>query len=189
MFPEPTELLLISCLIESIWTSKSKSNTLTPKTNSQTYWPREISHVMDGIISCVCSTLAISVQSIVVKWCRKEHKKNEVKKESQPSQDQRWIWSRDAVKGLQLRYLPLHQKAPRKPYMKVNYLWARGMSSIWERTRLVNDACSSRYPQKSEIVSLDAGLRMDGIPALDLWDVVIEILHSSNHKKSSTQET
>ena len=31
MFPEPTELLLIGCLIESIWTPKSKSNTLTPK--------------------------------------------------------------------------------------------------------------------------------------------------------------
>ena len=43
MFPEPTELLLIGYSIESIWTPKFKSNTLTPKTNSQTYWPREIS--------------------------------------------------------------------------------------------------------------------------------------------------
>ena len=32
MFPEPTELRLIGCLIESIWAPKSKSNTLTPKT-------------------------------------------------------------------------------------------------------------------------------------------------------------
>ena len=32
MSPEPTELLLIGYLIESIWTPKSKSNTLTPKT-------------------------------------------------------------------------------------------------------------------------------------------------------------
>ena len=31
MFPEPTELLLIGCLIESIWTPRSKSNTSTPK--------------------------------------------------------------------------------------------------------------------------------------------------------------
>ena len=29
MFPEPTELLLIGCLIEAIWTPRSKSNTLT----------------------------------------------------------------------------------------------------------------------------------------------------------------
>ena len=40
MFPEPTELLLIGCSIESIWTPRSQTNTLTPKTNSQTYWPR-----------------------------------------------------------------------------------------------------------------------------------------------------
>ena len=32
MFPEPTELRLIGCSIESISTPKSKSNTLTPKT-------------------------------------------------------------------------------------------------------------------------------------------------------------
>ena len=32
MFPEPTELLLIGCSIESTRTPKSKSNTLTPKT-------------------------------------------------------------------------------------------------------------------------------------------------------------
>ena len=32
MFPGLTELLLIGCLMESIWTPKSKSNTLTPKT-------------------------------------------------------------------------------------------------------------------------------------------------------------
>ena len=45
----------------------------------------------------------------------------------------------------------------------------------------------SHSSTESEIISLDAGLRMDGIPALDLWDVVIEVLHSSSNKKSSTQ--
>ena len=40
MSPEPTELLLIGYSIELIWTTKSKSNTLTPKTNSQTCQPR-----------------------------------------------------------------------------------------------------------------------------------------------------
>ena len=34
MFPEPTELLLVGNSIESIWTPKSKSDTLTPKNNS-----------------------------------------------------------------------------------------------------------------------------------------------------------
>ena len=34
---------------------------------------------------------------------------------------------------------------------------------------------------QSEIISLDAGSRMDGSPALDLWDVVIEVLRSTNN--------
>ena len=33
---------------------------------------------------------------------------------------------------------------------------------------------------ESKMISLDVGLRLDGIPALDLWDVVIEVWHSSN---------
>ena len=65
---------------------------MTPRTNSQTYWQREISHVMNGIIFCVCSTSAISVPSIVLKRCRKEYKKTLVKKELQQSQSRWWIW-------------------------------------------------------------------------------------------------
>ena len=34
----------------------------------------------------------------------------------------------------------------------------------------------SHSSTESEIISLDAGLRMDGLPALDLWDLVIEVL-------------
>ena len=138
MFPEPTELLLIGCSIESIWTPRSKSNTLTPKTNSQTCWPREISHVMNGIICCVCLTSAISVPPIVFKSCPKERKKMQVKKESQQSRNQWWIWSRDAVKELPPRYLLLHQKVLWKPDTKVNCLWARGLSSILEQGDLIS---------------------------------------------------
>ena len=32
-----------------------------------------------------------------------------------------------------------------------------------------------------EVISLDAGLRMDWISILELWDVVIEVLHSSEN--------
>ena len=37
------------------------------------------------------------------------------------------------------------------------------------------------YPTvlQSEIVLSDAGLRMDGLPAPDLWDIVIEVLRST----------
>ena len=133
MFPEPTELLLIGYLVESIWTPRSKSNTLTPKSNSQTCWLREISHVMNGIIFNVCLTIAISVLQSVLKWCRKEHKKIQVKKESQQNRNQWWNWSRDAAKGLHQLYLLLHQKAQWKPNTKVKLLWVRKLRSTIER--------------------------------------------------------
>ena len=46
--------------------------------------------------------------------------------------------------------------------------------SIWEQT-LDSSA-------ESQIISLDAGLRIDGIPALDLWDLDIEFLHASSNQ-------
>ena len=51
----------------------------------------------------------------------------------------------------------------------------------------------SHRSTESEIISLDAGLRMDGLFALDLWDIVIEVLCSINStvqpKHTSIQET
>ena len=35
---------------------------------------------------------------------------------------------------------------------------------------------------ESDVVSLHAARRMDGLPALDLWDLVVEVLHSSLHQ-------
>ena len=37
---------------------------------------------------------------------------------------------------------------------------------------------------EAEVISLDAGLRMDGIPALDLWDLVIEVFHSETNRQT-----
>ena len=37
----------------------------------------------------------------------------------------------------------------------------------------------SHSSTESEIISLDAGLRMGGLPALDLWDTVIEVLRTT----------
>ena len=43
----------------------------------------------------------------------------------------------------------------------------------------------SHSSTEAEIISLDAGLRLDGIPALDLWDLVVAILGNTNqsHKQ------
>ena len=37
----------------------------------------------------------------------------------------------------------------------------------------------SHSSTESEIISLDAGLRMDGLPALDLQDIVIKVLRTT----------
>ena len=34
----------------------------------------------------------------------------------------------------------------------------------------------SHSSTESEIISLDTGLRLDGIPALDLWDLIVLVL-------------
>ena len=34
----------------------------------------------------------------------------------------------------------------------------------------------SHSSTESEIISLDAGLRLDGIPAFDLWDLIVSVL-------------
>ena len=44
------------------------------------------------------------------------------------------------------------------------------------------------YPKSAEIISLDAGLRMDGIPALTLWDLVIEVFHAVPNKIEQPKE-
>ena len=43
----------------------------------------------------------------------------------------------------------------------------------------------SHSSTESEVISLDAGLRMDRLLALDLWDVVIEELHSSKNNRDT----
>ena len=40
----------------------------------------------------------------------------------------------------------------------------------------------SHTSAEAEIISLDAGSRMDGIPALTLWDLVIDVFHSEPNR-------
>ena len=46
----------------------------------------------------------------------------------------------------------------------------------------------SHSSTEAEVISLVAGLRMDGIPALDLWDLVIEVFHSSPNQTNKTKD-
>ena len=46
----------------------------------------------------------------------------------------------------------------------------------------------SHSSTESEIISLDARLRMDGILTLDLWDLGREVFHSSPHQSKKTKD-
>ena len=43
----------------------------------------------------------------------------------------------------------------------------------------------SHTSTESEIISLDAGLRLDGISALDLWDLIVAVLGNTNQSNSA----
>ena len=42
----------------------------------------------------------------------------------------------------------------------------------------------SHSSTESEIISSDAGLRLDGIPALDLWDLIVGVLHGNTYQSN-----
>ena len=46
-------------------------------------------------------------------------------------------------------------------------------SWMWKKQTAVSDSST-----ESEIISLDTGLRMDGLPALELWDLIVSVLGS-----------
>ena len=45
----------------------------------------------------------------------------------------------------------------------------------------------SHSSTESEIISLDAGLRLDGIPALDLWDLIVAVLHGNTYQSNQVR--
>ena len=48
--------------------------------------------------------------------------------------------------------------------------------------------CSNQLDvSESEIISLDAGLRLDGIPALDLWDLIVAVLYGNTYQSNQEQ--
>ena len=42
----------------------------------------------------------------------------------------------------------------------------------------------SHSSTESEIISLDVGVRLDGIPALDLWDLIVAVLHGNTYQSN-----
>ena len=46
----------------------------------------------------------------------------------------------------------------------------------------------SHSSTESEIISLDAGLMLDDIPALDLWDLIVAVLGNTNHSNQARRD-
>ena len=46
----------------------------------------------------------------------------------------------------------------------------------------------SHSSTESQIISLDAGLRLDGIPALDLWDLIVAVFHGNTNQSNKAHE-
>ena len=46
----------------------------------------------------------------------------------------------------------------------------------------------SHSSTESEIISLDARLRLDGVPVLDLWDLIVSVLHGNTYQRNHERE-
>ena len=112
---------------------------------------------------CVCPTLAISVLPIVLKWCRKEHKKIQVKKESQQNRSRWWIWSRVPAQGSRTCYLLLHQKALGK-----NQVWKSITSELvdWATSKNRETTLTHQITQSGMLTRI--GLLKSG-NLMNLW--------------------
>ena len=134
MFPETTELLLIGFSIESVWFLKTKSNTLTPKTplaDILTQWNStrdEWNHLLclfniSHFRSTDCSESDVEKNAERCR-SRKSHSKIETDDEFGLTMQRKDSW----------RACQYCIRKPRwKPDMIVNFLWAHGLGSIWER--------------------------------------------------------
>ena len=122
MFPEPTELLLIGCLIESMWTPRSRSNTLTPKTQLADIPPKrnftrdEWNHLL-----CVFNISHFSsadCSEVMSKRTQKDSSEERVTAKSKPMMN---LVSRCSERTPDLLASTASQSRG-KPDMKVNYL-------------------------------------------------------------------
>ena len=62
----------------------------------------------------------------------------------------------------------------RKPHVPISWMCKKQTSVSHSST-------------ESDFISLDAGLRMDGIPALDLRDLIVTVLHGNTHQNNQVR--
>ena len=133
MFPEPTELLLIGCSIESILDPEIQTKYIDTKNQLADILTKgkltrdEWNHLL--CLFNISHFSSINCSEVMSKRTQKD---------SGEEKSHSIIETHDefslAMQRKLLTFLPqLHQKAWQKPDMKVNYLWDHGMSSIEEQ--------------------------------------------------------
>ena len=127
----------------------------------------EISHVLNGIIFCVCSTSAISVPPIVLRWCRKERKKMQLKKETQQNRSRWWIWSHDTAWGIRTCLPNTKSESQNAPLSSLNVqqisTWTPvicASSSDYPEWN-IDDKCSSQVRKSGEMLGARTGRPVD----------------------------
>ena len=67
-------------------------------------------------------------------------------------------------------------------------LWTFGSHTFVPISRMCKKQTSvSHSSTESEIISLHAGLRLDGIPALDFWDLIVTVLPGNTHQNDQVR--
>ena len=91
--------------------------------------------------------------------------------------------------GLQAGIIPRRRFCRKSNRLKINIRWRS--VHIWSHTFAPTWACKKQTAvsygsTEAEIMSIDAGFWMDGIPAMNLWDTIIGILPLQARGDSST---
>ena len=143
MVPEPTELLLIGYSIESIWTPKSKSNALTPKTQLADILTKgNFTRDEWNYLLCffdISHFSSIKCSEVMSKWTREDAGEERVTAKSRPMMS---LIARapSALSSTASESLGETRHDSQLPLSSWNEQRLR-------TERLVEDACSSRYSE------------------------------------------
>ena len=184
MFPEPTELLLVGC----------SKNQCGPQDPNQIHWHQEPTrrHPDQGKLHtwwwnhflCFCWPAAISVLQFVLKRCRKERKKIQVKKESQQNRSRWWVWLQGLPQLCHLR----HPKAWGRKVMEIRFPGLRKLRKRIERGNPLWAAI--KYHEQSTVSSFSARYsKWDDNQAWSSqeWKTDISMCDRSGSPRSSTR--
>ena len=126
---------------------------------------KETSHVTNGIIFCVCSTSAISVPPIVLRLYRKQRKKIQVKKESQPSRSNNEFDRAKQWKGsISAIFYCIRQPGANQTRKSTS-----SESVGWEVRQNGENRCLVRRAHRPVVCTLITLLRVEDWSRMEIW--------------------